>query len=117
VDGRPPTQELLDERHAFGELAGRKTRRAQIARAAVTDADTEHRAAGREQLDRRDRGRRDGWMARDEVGHADGNPGAPRAFGQERRRHPGVHGDTRRVGDPDHVVPGVDASAIAHRAT
>ena len=39
IHGRAPAQELPDERDALAELAGRQTRRAEIVRAAVADAD------------------------------------------------------------------------------
>src|SRR5262249_39869926 len=100
--GRPRRSSLT---HATpSELARRQARRAEVAGAAVADADTEHGATRREQVDGRDRRRRDRRMAGDEVRDTDSDPRAPRALGQERRRHPGIHRDPERVRDSHHVV-------------
>jgi hypothetical protein len=89
---------------SFAQLGRGRLGGPEIARAAVAHADAEHRAAGRQQVDRGDRRRRDRGMSRHEVGHAHGHARAAHVLGQDRRRHPRIHRDARRVGDADHVV-------------
>src|SRR5436305_11846161 len=67
-------------------------------------AEAEYGSAVREVVEGGDRGRADGGMAADEIGDADGNARAAAGAGDDRRRHPGVHGVARRVGDADHGI-------------
>src|SRR5258708_11503219 len=72
--------------------------------AAMSGADAEHGASVRDVVERGDRGGADGGMAADEIGDADRNARAAAGACDNRRRHPGIHGIARRVGDADHGV-------------
>src|ERR1043166_6163285 len=97
-------EQRLDEGDAFAEFLGVRLRQADVARAAVPGADAEQRASVRHLIERRDRRRAYGRMARQEIGHAQRDPRPARGERNDRRRHPGVHGVAGRVGDADHGI-------------
>src|SRR5215467_5244133 len=101
---RLAAQQRLDEGDAVRELVGARFRKAHVLGAAVAGADPEQRAPVREEIERGDRGRADGGMTGQQIGHAERNARAAAAARHDCRRDPRVHGVSRRVGDADHGV-------------
>jgi len=97
-------QQRLDEGDPFRQLVRARLRQSDILGAAVSSADAEHRASIRDVVERGDRGRADRGVPGDEIGDAERNARTPRDARDHRRRHPRVHGVSRRVGNADHGI-------------
>src|SRR6516162_3255448 len=97
-------QQRLDERHALRELARARLRQPDILGAAVAGTDAQHGASVRHVVKRGDRGRGDRGMPGEQIGDADRNARAARGARDHRRRHPWIHGVSRRVGNADHGI-------------
>lgn len=100
----PAFQKLLDERDAVGEVFCCGLRQSDVLRAAMAGANAEHGTAVRDMVERGNRRGADCRMTRQEIGDAKSNPRPLRGTCNHRRRHPGVHRISGRIGDADHCI-------------